>query len=171
MCWLHWPCGLRRRSAAARVLGLWIRNSLGAWTSFSCECCVLSGRYPCVVLIARPEESYRVWCVWVWSWTLDNEKALTHWGLLRHGEKNSIFIRVNITNLLTVIFSPPLFPLYFIFLRPKYSPRHTTSNFIIHFFITYKISHPWKQWYSFIVQGGSNMTGTDFFCNHNCSSL
>ena len=21
------------------------------------------------------------------------------------------------------------------------------------------------------IQGGSNMTGTDFFCNHNCSSL
>jgi hypothetical protein len=26
-------------------------------------CCVLSGRSPCVGLIARPEESYRVWCV------------------------------------------------------------------------------------------------------------
>jgi len=21
------------------------------------------------------------------------------------------------------------------------------------------------------IQGGSNMTGTDFFCNHNCSSF
>ena len=28
-----------------------------------CECCVLSGRYLCDELIARPEESYRLWCV------------------------------------------------------------------------------------------------------------
>jgi len=34
----------------------------------------------CVKLITRPEESYRVWCVWVWSWILDNE-VLAHWGL------------------------------------------------------------------------------------------
>ena len=28
-----------------------------------CECCVLSGRDLCDVLITRPEESYRLWCV------------------------------------------------------------------------------------------------------------
>jgi len=27
------------------------------------ECCVLSGRGFCDELIARPEESYRLWCV------------------------------------------------------------------------------------------------------------
>ena len=48
------------------------------------ECCVLSGRGLCVGLITRPEESYRVWCVWVWSGVLDNEEALTHWGMLRY---------------------------------------------------------------------------------------
>jgi hypothetical protein len=32
----------------------------------------------CVGLITRPEESYRVLCVWVCSWNLDNEEALTH---------------------------------------------------------------------------------------------
>jgi hypothetical protein len=32
--------------------------------SVSCECCVLSGRGLCVGLVPRPEESYRVWCVW-----------------------------------------------------------------------------------------------------------
>jgi len=42
----------------------------------------------CVRIITRPEESYRVWCVWVWSWSLENEEALAHWGLLRHGKKN-----------------------------------------------------------------------------------
>jgi hypothetical protein len=31
----------------------------------------------CVVrLITRPEESYQVWCVWVWSWSIDNEEVL-----------------------------------------------------------------------------------------------
>jgi len=32
--------------------------------SVSCECYVLSGGCPCFGLIIRPEESYRVWCVW-----------------------------------------------------------------------------------------------------------
>jgi hypothetical protein len=45
------------------LLGLWVRIPPGAWMSVSCECCVLSGRELCVGLIARPEESYRVWCV------------------------------------------------------------------------------------------------------------
>jgi len=44
-----------------------------------CECCVLSGRGLCVGLISRSDEPYRVWCVWVWSSSLDNEDALTHW--------------------------------------------------------------------------------------------
>jgi hypothetical protein len=29
----------------------------------------------CVGLITRPE-AYRVWCLWVWSWSLDIEEAL-----------------------------------------------------------------------------------------------
>ena len=39
--------------------------------------CVFSRRGLCVWLITRPEESYRVWCVWVWLWSLDNEETLT----------------------------------------------------------------------------------------------
>ena len=30
---------------------------------FCCDCCVLSGRGLCDELIARSEESYRLWCV------------------------------------------------------------------------------------------------------------
>jgi hypothetical protein len=30
-CWSQWPCGLRRGSAAALLLGLWVRISPGAW--------------------------------------------------------------------------------------------------------------------------------------------
>jgi hypothetical protein len=48
--------------------------------SVSCECCVLLGRGLCVGLITRPEESYRLWCVWVWSWSRDSVEALAHWG-------------------------------------------------------------------------------------------
>jgi hypothetical protein len=59
----QWPRGLRRRSAAARLLRLWFRFPPGAWMSVCCECCVLSGRGHCDGPIARPEESYRVWCV------------------------------------------------------------------------------------------------------------
>jgi hypothetical protein len=62
-------------------------RKFSAWTSVSCECCVLSGRGHCVGLITRPEEPYQVWCVRVWSWRFDNEEALAHWGLLRLGKK------------------------------------------------------------------------------------
>jgi hypothetical protein len=71
-------------SAAARLLGLRVRNPRWAWLSVSCECSLLSGRGLCDVAMTRPEESYRVWCAWVWSWSIDNEEALAHWGLLRH---------------------------------------------------------------------------------------
>ena len=59
-CRSQWPRGLRRRSAAARLLRWWVRIPPGAWI---CECCVLSGRGLCDELITRPEESYRLWCV------------------------------------------------------------------------------------------------------------
>jgi len=44
-----WDCGYKFRRVA--------------WMSVCCECCVLSGSGLCVALITRPEESYRVWCV------------------------------------------------------------------------------------------------------------
>ena len=59
----QWPRGLRRRSAAARLLRSWVRIPLGVWMSVCCECCVLWGRGLCNELITRPEESYRMWCV------------------------------------------------------------------------------------------------------------
>jgi hypothetical protein len=59
----QWQCGLSLGSAAARLLGLWVRIPSGAWMSVSCECCVLSGRVLCDKPVPRPEESYRMWCV------------------------------------------------------------------------------------------------------------
>jgi hypothetical protein len=74
----QWPHDLRR--------GLWpfacwdcgFESCRGHGWSVTCECCVLSRRDICVGLITSPEESYRVWCVWVWSWSLDNVEALAH---------------------------------------------------------------------------------------------
>jgi hypothetical protein len=60
---LKWPRALRRRTAAACLLGLRVRIPPEAWTSVSCECCMLSGRGLCDGVISHPEESYRMWCV------------------------------------------------------------------------------------------------------------
>jgi hypothetical protein len=63
-CWRsHWPCGLRRRYTAARLLRLWFRIPMGAWMFFCCKCCVFSGRGLCDELISYPEESNWLWCV------------------------------------------------------------------------------------------------------------
>ena len=83
----QWPHGLRRGYAAVRLLELRVPIPPGAWISVPCECCVLSGRGLWVGLINRPEESYRLWCVWVWSRILDNKEALAHLGQLRYVKK------------------------------------------------------------------------------------
>ena len=62
-CRAQWPCGLRRRSSADRLLRLWVRIPPGAWMFSCCECCVLSGRGLCDELITHPEESYRLCCI------------------------------------------------------------------------------------------------------------
>ena len=73
------PRCLRRGSTVARLLGLrgWIPAR--TWMSPSSERCVLSGRSHCDGPITCPEESYRLWCVWVWSINLVKE-AYAHWG-------------------------------------------------------------------------------------------
>jgi len=40
----QWPRGLRRASAASRLLGLRARIPPGPWISACCDCCVLLGR-------------------------------------------------------------------------------------------------------------------------------
>ena len=81
----QWPRGLRRRSAAARLLRSWVRIPPQAWISVCCECCVLSGRGLCDELITRPEESYRLWCVVVCDLeTSGISEALARVGPQRH---------------------------------------------------------------------------------------
>jgi hypothetical protein len=76
ICSSQWPPSVRRGSATARLLGLRVRIPAGTLIYVSCEYCVLSGRGLWVGLITRPEDSYQVWCVWVWPWSLDNGEAL-----------------------------------------------------------------------------------------------
>jgi hypothetical protein len=56
-----WPCGLRRRSSAARLLGSRVRIPPRAWMFVSfvcvCVCCVVSGL--CGGLLTRSDESCR----------------------------------------------------------------------------------------------------------------
>ena len=87
----QWPRGLRRGSTTARLLGErdWI--PLGARMSVSCECCMLLVRGLRVGLITSPEESCRVWRVWVWSWSLGNEEYLTQYELPRNGKNICIW--------------------------------------------------------------------------------
>jgi hypothetical protein len=73
--------GLRRRSAAALLLRLWVRIPREAWMFLCCECCVLSGRGLCDDLITRPEEYYRLW-------NLLNEEDLVHWGMSHQKQTN-----------------------------------------------------------------------------------
>ena len=89
----QWPHGLRSRSAAARLLRLWVRIPPGAWMCVGFEFWVMSGRGLRDELITPTEESYRVWCCWVRSRVVDNREALAQWGLLCHGKKN-IYIYV-----------------------------------------------------------------------------
>ena len=60
-----------------------------------CECCVLSGRGLCDELITRPEESYRLWCVFVCDLgkkNLKNEEVVTRFGSQRHRKINCILL-------------------------------------------------------------------------------
>ena len=64
-----WVCG---RSVAGTA------SSNPAWgmeCSLMCVCCALAGGYHCEGPLTRPEKSYLVRCVWVWSWSFDKEVA------------------------------------------------------------------------------------------------
>jgi hypothetical protein len=55
----------RCMSATARLLRQWVRIPLGALRFVGCEYSELSVRGLCNELIAPPEESYRLWFVFV----------------------------------------------------------------------------------------------------------
>ena len=78
---------LSRFTVASRLLGLRVRTPQETWMSLTCVWCVLSGRGLCVGPITHPEESYRVWCVWVWSWILHDNESPAHQRLLCRRKK------------------------------------------------------------------------------------
>ena len=88
------PVAARRMaSVCGRSLAEIVGSNPGVCMDVCCDCCVLSGRGLCVGLITRPEEFYRLWCVWVWWWNLDNVEALALLGrgvLLLHLSKRNI---------------------------------------------------------------------------------
>jgi hypothetical protein len=61
-CCVLWPRGLSSQSAAARLLSLWVRITLGGHRCLFVESVVLSGSL-CDGLITRMEKSYRLRCV------------------------------------------------------------------------------------------------------------
>ena len=87
----QWPRGLRRGSAAARLIRLWVRIPPESCMFVSWECCVLSGRSLCDELITLPEESLPTVVCRMWYRNLVNKEALAHWGLLR--QKQTIHSR------------------------------------------------------------------------------
>jgi hypothetical protein len=82
---LNCTFNLHCRSAAARLLRMWVRIPPGVWMSVCCECCVLSDRSLCVEPITRPEEPDRVWCVVVCD--LETSWMRTPWSALGHSER------------------------------------------------------------------------------------
>ena len=90
-CRFQRPRGLRSRSAATRLLRLWIRIPPGAWMFVCCECCVFPDRGLCDELITRPEESYWMWCVAVCD--LETSLMKSPWPALGHSatwKKNAV---------------------------------------------------------------------------------
>jgi len=88
-CWWQWPRGLRRGTAAARLLGLRVRIPRGAWMSFSCECCVLWGGdlFDGPIALQKRRAAYGV-SKWLWSRNL-TEETKDHGGSRAMGEKLS----------------------------------------------------------------------------------
>jgi hypothetical protein len=105
-CLSQWPRGLRRRSAAARLLKSWVPIPPGAWIFVCCECCVLSGRGLGDELITRPEESYRQWSVVVCDLeNLVHEEAMTRVGSQRHKKKFLSSVSVSYPRCIWFVFS------------------------------------------------------------------
>ena len=72
----QWPSGLRRGSAAGRLLRLRVRIPPGAWTFVCCKCCQVKISATDWSLVQRSPTDCGV-CHCVWSRNLENEEAKT----------------------------------------------------------------------------------------------
>ena len=86
-CRPRWPRVLRRRSAAARLLRLWVRIPLrhGCLSVVSVVCCQVEVSETSWSLIQRSHTDCAV--SFVWFRNLANEEARAHWGLSRLKKK------------------------------------------------------------------------------------
>jgi hypothetical protein len=96
-CWSQWWHGLRRRSAAARLLRLWVRIPRGAWIFVvSFVCCQVEVSATSWSLVQR--RSYRLWCVVVCD--LETSWMRRPWptgGLSRNSHTSTYIIYVSPT--------------------------------------------------------------------------
>jgi hypothetical protein len=87
MCWIeaYSPirCDLRRRSAAARLLRLWVRFPQSAWMFVCCVCCQVNVSATVWSLVQRSLTGCGASLVW--SRNLKDKEATVHVWLLRHG--------------------------------------------------------------------------------------
>jgi hypothetical protein len=68
-CQSQWPRSLRRGLQPSPCWDRGFESHQGHGCLLPVSVCLLSGRGLCNRHITHPEESYRVWCVWVWSRT------------------------------------------------------------------------------------------------------
>jgi hypothetical protein len=118
------PRGLKFASTVARLLGLRVPIPPGhaCLSLVRVVCCLV-----CVGLITRPLASYRVWCFWLWSWSLDNEKALAHKELLSHGNRKISGGEEHVMQSLMSQFLTSNY--YFFHLTSKYSGRDPSLKY------------------------------------------
>jgi hypothetical protein len=119
----YWPRGLRRTSAAECLLGLWVRIPPVGMDVCLLWVFVLSGRELCDGPIPRPEESYRLWCVSVW--TSENKPQHLLWVGRRGKDYETIFHTSTRSPIKRVVDSYPA-PFFCLPLSPL--PRPTISN-------------------------------------------
>jgi len=81
----RWPLGLRRGSAAVRLLGLWFRipPGLGCLSLVSVVCCEVEVSATGRSHVQRSPTECAVYN-WMWSSLFDNEEALAPLVMLRH---------------------------------------------------------------------------------------
>jgi hypothetical protein len=85
-CRSQWPHRLRRESRTSCLLGLRVRIPPEAWylSVVIVVCCQVQVSALGWSLVHRSPTDCGV-SNWMWSWSLDNEEDLAHWGLLRRG--------------------------------------------------------------------------------------
>jgi len=126
----------------------------------------------CVGLLTRSEVSYQVWCVWVWSWSLDHEEVLARLGPLHPRRGGNTKETINtcwpvlsaVHDMHTVTFSLPKPIILHPYMREQSIrfPAILSSSFVVWFETTYNlwvweliVNHCW--WYlgSFYENGNT----------------